>query len=300
MNQGQRWERGALWMAVTAGLFATCDMAVKQLGGVLPVLVLVAFRYGFQAMALATWVLVKSGMRAFRTSAPGLQFLRAALLLGNATTAFLGAQAMPLPEFSALMMLAPIMSTLLSSALLGAQVMRAAWGWIGLALAGALLVIRPGTGSLGMASLLPLASAACMSGVHLINRRFGPSENLAVTNFFSAVGVLLMLPVAALWLSWPHADALATLHGKEWLLLLTIGTAATVGHITLSAAFRAAPISSIAPLAYLQIVFAVFFGWAVFKMVPDWISLAGILMIAAGGAGNLLAHAPAHKPAGPG
>jgi drug/metabolite transporter (DMT)-like permease len=67
-------------------------------------------------------------------------------------------------------------------------------------------------------------------------------------------------------------------------LLLFIGAASLGGHFLLTAAYRFAPASILAPFNYFHIAFAVLFGWIIYGHIPDALSFTGMAMIAVSGA----------------
>jgi drug/metabolite transporter (DMT)-like permease len=79
----------------------------------------------------------------------------------------------------------------------------------------------------------------------------------------------------------------------DWLMILAYGTAATVGHLLLTSAYREAPASTLAPVNYMHIAFATLLGWLVFAQIPDALGFAGMALIAASG---LLAAWRASRP----
>ena len=88
------------------------------------------------------------------------------------------------------------------------------------------------------------------------------------------------LATLALPLSW---QAIAP---HYWAVLVMVGLFSTIGHYFLILAYGRAPASVLTPFLYLQIGFAMVFGWVVFKHVPDRWTVLGVLMIAACGAGG--------------
>ena len=57
-----------------------------------------------------------------------------------------------------------------------------------------------------------------------------------------------------------------------------------MGHALLTAAYRHADASLLAPLSYLQLLWAGILGWLVFGHIADGISLLGMAIVAASGA----------------
>ena len=85
--------------------------------------------------------------------------------------------------------------------------------------------------------------------------------------------------------------------GQLWALLILMGTAATIGHFLLILAYGNAPATTLTPYLYMQIAFAMFFGWLVFAHLPDRWSVLGIALIAVCGAGGAWLTARERRPA---
>jgi drug/metabolite transporter (DMT)-like permease len=62
-----------------------------------------------------------------------------------------------------------------------------------------------------------------------------------------------------------------------------LGILGGAGHGLLVMAFARAPASLLAPMSYTQMIWAVLAGVLVFSDVPDAITIAGMVVIAAGG-----------------
>lgn len=85
-----------------------------------------------------------------------------------------------------------------------------------------------------------------------------------------------------------HFGAIAGLdpvwpHGIYWLWLLGVGLFATISHLLMTFALRFTPSTTLAPLHYLEIVSAVFFGYVVFADFLNKMALFGMIIIIGGG-----------------
>ncbi|WP_431274169.1 DMT family transporter [Variovorax ureilyticus] len=269
-------------------MFAGSDATIKYLGGSIPVLILLWVRYMFQTATMAGWHLLRGGPRKIRSRVPALQCLRGALLLLNSAASFYGVQRLPLAEFTALMLLAPVATTVLSALVLKESVSPARWAMVALGVVGMLAVVRPtGAGALGWGALLPISSALCYAAFQLVTRRIASADDLIVTNFLSALLVTSVLGVVLWALPLDIAPTLRLASGKQWALLLLMGTFATTGHVCMAGAVRVAPLSVLMPFAYAQIVFATAIGWLLFAHAPDLWAVAGICLIGLGGIGTV-------------
>lgn len=295
----------ALILAMGAS-FATLDSSVKHLGAVLPVLLVLWVRYAFQAVAMGLWLAVAAarGGPGFRTAHPRFQFARGALLLVTSALSFWGIQAMPLAEFTALVLLTPLLVTALSGLVLGEAVSALRWAVVAGGFGGALLIVQPGGGVVGWAALLPLCAALSYAVFQVLTSRMSTLESPYTTHFFTgAVGAALLLPViAAVWaLGGIDGAAVARALTPQAIALLALaGLCGTVGHLCLILALGLAPAATLMPFMYLQIGFAAVIGWLWFGHVPDAIAVAGMAVVAACGAAGAwlnLRRAPEPRPA---
>ncbi|MDM0011228.1 DMT family transporter [Variovorax sp. J22P168] len=279
---------GIALVLLTACMFAGSDATIKYLGGALPVLVLMWVRYMFQTSVLAAWQLARKGTLRLRSRAPALQCLRGLLLLCNSTAAFYGVQRLPLAEYTALSLLAPVATTVLGALVLKERVPPSRWAMVGFGVVGMLAVVRPtGAGALGWAALLPITGALCYAAFQLVTRRIAIADDLVVTNFLSALFVTTAIG-AALWvLPLDLAPSLLKATPTQWVLLLLIGIFATAGHLCMAGAVRLAPLSVLMPFAYAQIAFAMAIGWLLFDHAPDLWAVVGTLLIGLGGIGTV-------------
>jgi drug/metabolite transporter (DMT)-like permease len=274
----------ALMIATTA-CFASMDTSIRAMGPALPVLLMLTARYLFQAVAMGLWLGLAPGRR-LRTAHPRFQVLRGLLLLSTSAFSFWGVQFMPVPEFTAINMLTPVLVTLLAAWLLHEPVSRLRWVLVAGGFGGALVVIRPGSGLFGWAALLPLAGACSYAAFQVLTSRLAALEHPLTTHFWTgAVGAAVLLPVL---LASPvdAAGALAAATPAQIGLLLLIGALGTGGHLLLILALGQAPASRLMPFIYVQIGWAVLLGWLVFAQLPDVWAWVGMAVISACGAAS--------------
>jgi len=283
-----RSSTGIAYIVLTAGCFATSDATVKHLGAALPVLVLLWSRYLFQTTLMAGLQATRRGWRRmFHSGHPRLQVLRAGLLLGNASCSFAGLQYLPLAEFTALAMLAPMASTLLASTVLHERVTPSRWAMVGLGFVGMLVIVRPGGASLGWAVALPIAGALFFAAFQIVTQRLNAVDDMVTTNLFSGLGALVLLCFAVAVLPVDLVPTLSHATTEQWLLIGLVGAVATAGQACMVMAIRAAPLSTLTPFGYAQIAFAALISWLLFRHAPDRLAAVGMGLIAFGGAATV-------------
>ena len=70
---------------------------------------------------------------------------------------------------------------------------------------------------------------------------------------------------------------------KELTALISIGVIGGLSHIFLTESYRYAPASVVAPFDYVALLWAFFFGYALFGEIPTWYVYAGAAIVAGSG-----------------
>lgn len=270
--------KGALLCIAALALFACMDATTKYLAESHAVPLIVGVRY-FGNLALMTLLLAPThGRQLVRTRRTGLVLLRALCLAAASLLIGFALQRMPVAETTAITFLAPILLVGVAGPLLGERT-----GWVGwtatlAGFAGVLIIVRPGSGLVASGVILVLCAVVTNLGYQLLSRVLAASESTFALLFYTALTGSVLYGLALPWFIEDRAPGLF-----EALLMLSLGVYGGLGHFLFTAAFRYAPASLLAPLNYLQLLWAGLLGWTVFGHVPDPVSLAGMAMIAGSG-----------------
>lgn len=136
---------------------------------------------------------------------------------------------------------------------------------------------RGGLDTVGVA--LAFSTAVVTAIYQLLSRTLARSESTLAMLFYTAALGAVVFGACAPWF-W--GGARPTL--QHVILFLTIGSLAGGGHFLFTAAHRDAPASILAPLQYVQLLFAGVLGWIVFGHVPDAFSILGMCLVVVAGA----------------
>lgn len=258
--------------------FAVLDTTTKFVSTAVPLLMALWFRYAFQAVATTLVVLPQRGLSVLRTAHPKFQLLRGVLLLSASTFAFFSLRYMPVGEFTAIVMIVPLVITLLAATALGERVSRLRWSLVVGGFVGTLVIIRPWHDNFDWATLLPLGVVLCNSGFQVLTSQLAKTEDPVTMHLYTGwVGTLIAsIALPFVWVALPTWSL--------WGWLLVMGCAASIGHFMLIVAYKSAPASTLTPYLYAQVGFAMLGGWLAFSHVPDNWALLGIAMIAICGA----------------
>lgn len=263
---------------IAMACFATLDTLTKYASASVPVFMAIWFRYTVQAVLTTAVVLPMRGKQIFYTVHPKFQVLRGVLLVSTSMLAFLSLKFMPVGEFTAVVMIAPLIITLLAATLLGEKVSPLRWALVAGGFAGTLIIIRPGQDVFEWHTLLPIGLAFLMAWFQTLTSKLAKTEDPATMHLYTGwVGALIAaLGLPFVWQGLPSFEL--------WGLMALVGVLGAVGHFLLIVAYQRAPAATVTPYLYTQIGFAMLGGWLLFSHVPDGFSIFGMAMIAVCGA----------------
>jgi len=275
MHQTHDSVRGILWMLLVMLMFASMDALAKYLTQVYPVPEVVWARYTVHVLLLV--LLLNRRIPALMvTRHLRLQLLRSLLLFLTTALFFTGLSHLALVDASVIMFVSPLIVTALASPLLGEKVGTRRWLGVAVGFAGALIVIRPGAGSLHWAAVFPLAAAACYALYQVATRRLGHADSAITTLCYSALfGAVVMSLVVPLVFIMPSL--------KDGALMLLLGSLGGLGHFALIKSLQVAPVSVVAPFGYTSLLWSTTYGYLIFADLPDrWTLLGAFVIIASG------------------
>ncbi len=264
---------------LASACFATLDTTTKSISTSVSLLVALWFRYAFQAVVTTALVWHGRGPRLFFTRHPRFQLSRGLLLMASSLLAFYSLKHMPVGEFTAIVLMAPLVITLMAAWTLKEKVSPMRWALVCGGFAGTLVIIRPDTQHFDWTLALPLLLVVTNSGFQVLTSRLAreqedPITTHVLTGWIGTILATLLLPFV--WQTPPD--------GLAWVRLVLMGLMATLGHFFLILAYGRAPAATLTPYMYVQIGFAVIGGWVVFGHIPDRWTLTGMALVALCGA----------------
>lgn len=270
--------RAILLFNLAVVIFACMDTTTKYLTGSFDAPFVMAARYVGNLILLLAFVGPGGAQRMVKTKRTGLVWLRGVCLATGSLLIAFALQRIPVAEATAIMFMAPLLIVIAAGPLLGERIGRTGWVAAVLGFFGVLMIARPGSGLDPVGVMFALASVLTVTGYQLLSRILVASETTIALLFYAALtGSAALGAVAPLF--WPDHQ----LTGLEIGLLIALGGMGGLGHFLLTAAFRHAPASLLAPMNYLQLFWALLLGWLVFDHMPDAFSIAGMAIVAGSG-----------------
>ncbi len=189
----------------------------------------------------------------------------------------------------------PVMTALLSAALIGEPVTGRQWGGVLLGFLGVVAILQPGTDAFSWFVLLPLLGAAFYALAMVLTRSKCQDEAplaLALTlhGSFVATGLIATALLALLGLSADTKAAFPFLFGDwapmgspEWGLMALLGVLSAAYFVGVARAYQIAPPPIIATFDYAYLVSAALWGFVFFTEKPDAITILGMVLITMAG-----------------
>jgi drug/metabolite transporter (DMT)-like permease len=269
-----------LLVVVADGLLSFMDAIIKHLTARYPTLQIAWLRFVFGTIGAVLMVAV---MRPGWPSRETVVFnvTRSVLVVATATTFFFALSVLPLAEAIALSFLSPLFMVLFGVMLLGERFDARIGVALAVGLTGMLLIVgtRVGDASFSSDKWLGAAAAVASAVVYALSmvllRARALRDALPTIVLFQNIGpaLLLMIPAFAVWTAPTHYDL---------ALFACIGAIGVAGHYLLAKAFAGAEAARLAPVTYVSLAWATFFGYVFFAELPSLMSLAGAALIVAG------------------
>ena len=270
--------QGIGFVVLATACFATLDTTTRHISAGLSVLVALWFRYAIQALITTVVVWPGRGRKVLQTQHPRFQLARGLLLFACSVLAFFSLKFMPVGEFTAIALLAPLVITLLAAWVLGEKVRKLRWLLVVGGFAGTLVIIRPGSHHFDWTVVLPLMLVGTNAGFQILTSKMAKTEDPITMHFYTGwIGTALSSLILPFVWEMPQ-------DWTVWLQLLLMGILASIGHFLLILAYGRAPAATLTPYLYTQIGFAVLGGWLVLDHLPDQWTFVGMGMVALCGA----------------
>lgn len=256
-----------LWMFASGLCFVGVTGIVRYLGTELP-----AVQSAFLRFAWGVVFLLPALIGVLRSGMPGLH-LRLHLGRGVVHVAavvcwFYAMARIPVAEVTAIGYLNPVLLTLGTVVFFGERLSLRRVLAIGVALTGALIVLRPGLREVTDGHIAQIFAAVFFAGSYLFAKRLsGIASAGQIVAMLSLVVTLALAPLAA-WV-WVPVSA------EQIAWLAVVAACATGGHYCMSRAFAAAPIAVSQPVVFLQLIWAALLGWVAFGEAVDVFVLLG-------------------------
>ncbi len=270
--------RGILFKLISVLVFIVMQSLIKAAH--VPPGEAVFFRSAFAIPVIVVWLTVQgqlsTGFRAVQPIGHVWRGLMGTIAMG---LGFAGLSYLPLPEVTAVGYASPLMVVILAAMFLGEDVRLFRMVSVALGLLGVLIVLSPrlsvgaSAGSReAFGAMVVLGGAMFSALAQVFARKLVLTESTtSIVFYFSLTSTLLSLITIPFGWIWPTPAQAA--------LLVSCGILGGIGQIFLTASYREADASLVAPFDYASMIFSLGIGLFIFGEVPTLTMLSGAALI---------------------
>jgi drug/metabolite transporter (DMT)-like permease len=265
---------GIAWMALSGLAFVGVNGVVKHLGTEVPAAQSAFIRFAFGVVFFLPMLPALMRSR-FPAQVWGMFGWRAALHVAAVVFWFYAMARVPVAEMSAIAFLNPVIVLVIAGLLLGERLGLRQWLVVMAALAGALMVLRPGFREVSDGHLAQIAATLCFAASYIFAKRLAVLVPAGIVVAVLSLSVTVALAPLAWWQWQP-----VTLVQLGWLGI--VAALATLGHYAMTRAFSAATLAVTQPVTFLNIVWSAALGALAFNEGLDpWVIAGGATIIGA-------------------
>lgn len=266
---------------LSVALLMTMSALIKATADEVPTGEAVFFRSFFALPVILVWLAVAGSLReGLGTVSPRAHLLRGVMGVAGMSLTFTALGMLPLPEITAILYASPLLVVILAAMFLGEQVRAFRFGAVGLGLLGVLIVLSPRLGEAvaapelrhSLGATLALGAALLSAMTQIFVRNMVRTETVSSIVFYFHLTATTLSLVTIPW-GWVMPSPFVL------MLLVSAGLLGGVGQILMTAAYRHADASLVAPFEYFSMLLALAFGYFVFHEVPTWTTLTGAALV---------------------
>jgi len=278
--------RGIVLMVSAISLFSVMGSLIKAADRI-PAGEAVFFRSFWAMPVILVWLWsrreLRDGLRTANWRNHAVRGLAGSCAMG---LGFYGLRLLPFPEVTAIRFATPILIVIFAALILKERLRLVRLSAVGVGLIGVMIVMWPRLqfqgGDMALTgALVTLGSAALAALAQVfIKSMAGTERTAAIVFYFSLTATSLSL------LTLPFGWVMP--QGREWVWLIGAGLFGGLGQILLTAGYRFADASVLAPFTYVSMIWALLIGYFVFSEVPTVPMLGGAALVIAAGVAIVL------------
>ncbi|WP_347824974.1 DMT family transporter [uncultured Planktomarina sp.] len=276
--------RGIALKVTAVSIFTFMMALIKATSQEVPTGQQVFFRAFFTLLVVIGWLSIRGDFpKALRTSNILDHTWRGLAGAASMSLRFFALGVLSFPEVAALGFTTPLILTVLAALILGETVRAFRLTTVALGFVGVLIVLWPTLNMDGARSTIEVIGATAILGstalaalAQIFVRRMVATEGTAQIVFYFSL-LITVLSLFTLPFGWVKPSVEAT------AMLVTAGVIGGIGQICLTAAYRNAPASVVAPFDYTSMLLALALAYFWFSEIPTAWTITGALVIITSG-----------------
>ena len=262
---------GFLYMFLSVCTFSVMDLLVKW-STEYPTGEVLFFR-GFFGLLPTYFLIPKNKLKTFYTTERSKEHLfRCVMGLMALIAIVVALRELPLAVVVSLSYAAPLFITMLSIFLLSEKVGVFRWLAVIIGFVGVIIIAEPGFKGMNYLYFLPLIFCIGMAFVTITIRKLSTTEPIWLISIFFSITISIA-GLATIPMGWKIPNF------QDFILLALIGVTGGSANLFLTQSYKLSEVSLVAPLKYLALVFAIFFGYFIWNEIPTIKTLIGASLV---------------------
>jgi len=268
--------KGIALMLGAMSVVPMLDVIAKILSESYPVIQVSWARFAFHTLWLLPLLYWKKLCWSRMPTQPGFHLLRSLMLTLATLFFFTAIKTNPIPNALTLLFVSPLVVAMLAPFVLGERFDVLIGVGVLVGFVGVVIVLQPDTDQFKPSLIYALVAGFCYALYIITTRKLSLSGPPLLTLFYTAVvGALMLGPMAVS--SWVVPDLVGV------LMAAAMGLIAATSHFMIIKAFECATASELSPFGYFEIVVAMALSFFVFKFVPTYEAVIGLIIIISSG-----------------
>ncbi len=275
-NKSNPYTYGIILILLTYLSFGLLDTIQKTAVQYHSVFVLLFVKYTF-CLIFSFFIAKKNNVKNYYLSNNyKIQITRCVLSVCEACFFVLSFRYLALADAHTIGSLSPVLVVFFSYLILREKINLATWVAIGISFFGVILIMRPGLTIFNPYLVIPLLAAFFYSLFQIATRLNAQYDDNETMLFYNGLIGVIITSILSIFFWQP-------LHSFSFIFFIFLGFFFCVGLFLQIKALSITPASVLAPYNYTIIVWAILFGFVVYKEIPDIFTIIGAIIIVASG-----------------
>ena len=275
-NKSNPYTYGIILILLTYLSFGILDTIQKTAVQYHSVFVLLFVKYTF-CLIFSFFISKKNNVKNYYLSNNyKIQITRCVLSVCEACFFVLSFRYLALADAHTIGSLSPVLVVFFSYLILREKINLATWVAIGISFFGVILIMRPGLTIFNPYLVIPLLAAFFYSLFQIATRLNAQYDDNETMLFYNGLIGVIITSILSIFFWQP-------LHSFSFIFFIFLGFFFCAGLFLQIKALSITPASVLAPYNYTIIVWAILFGFVVYKEIPDIFTIIGAIIIVASG-----------------
>ncbi|MDC3100836.1 DMT family transporter [Pelagibacteraceae bacterium] len=275
-NKSNPYTYGIILILLTYLSFGILDTIQKTAVQYHSVFVLLFVKYTF-CLIFSFFISKKNNVKNYYLSNNyKIQITRCVLSVCEACFFVLSFRYLALADAHTIGSLSPVLVVSFSYLILREKINLATWVAIGISFFGVILIMRPGLTIFNPYLVIPLLAAFFYSLFQIATRLNAQYDDNETMLFYNGLIGVIITSILSIFFWQP-------LHSFSFIFFIFLGFFFCAGLYLQIKALSITPASVLAPYNYTIIVWAILFGFVVYKEIPDIFTIIGAIIIVASG-----------------